>query len=78
MMKINKLAIAVMAALAPMAFGQEVQCVEVPAEHKIVFVPWFVPTKELIWKWHPASDPVQEDSKPCGELGVSPSTCEID
>ena len=47
--------------ISPLALGQTVECVEVPEDHKIVFIPWFVPTNELIWKWKPAKDVVQPD-----------------
>ena len=40
--------------ISPLALGQTVECVEVPEDHKIVFIPWFVPTNELAWKWKPA------------------------
>ena len=54
--------------------SQETQCVDVPKGQKLVLVPWFVPVKELVWKWHPAKDVDEKDE--CDELGVSPATCE--
>ena len=46
--------------ISPLALGQTVECVEVPDGHKVVFVPWFVPIDELVWKWHPAKLPKEK------------------
>ena len=62
--------------LAVNVASQETQCVDVPKGQKLVLIPWFVPTDELVWKWKPAK-PVKVDDE-CDELGVSPATCEKD
>lgn len=73
----------ILAILSPLTMAHDPletsQCVTVPPDHKIVFVPWFVPTDELVWRWRPARE-VEPTSEPepeeCGgELVVSPHTC---
>ena len=68
--------------ISPLALGQTVECVEVPYDYKIVFVPWYAPTSEIKWTWHLAKDPVSEDPaqlrwEDCSErkLVVSPYVC---
>ena len=41
-----------------MAMSQAIQCVEVPENFKIVFVPWIIPTDEITWEWRHAKDGV--------------------
>ena len=66
----------VMVLWASGAVAQHTQCVEVPKGQKIVLVPWFVPVKELVWDWRPATLPDAEEEEKCDRLGVSPETCE--
>ena len=55
-------------------WAQETECVEVPEGQKIVLVPWFVPTDELVWNWFPAKDPKDCD-RPLS-LGGPPEGCD--
>ena len=38
------------------ALAQTTQCVEVPKNHKIIFIPWIIPTAEVEWTWRHAKD----------------------
>ena len=66
---------------ATSAMGQEVQCVTVPVDHKIVFVPWIIPVDQITWEWRFAKEP--ETAEPTdvivycddGGLVISPSVC---
>lgn len=70
----------VLACFAVTASAQEMQCVEVPKNHKIVFVPWIIPADQLKWEWRAAKEAVTAEptNEECdsNDLSVSPSVCE--
>jgi hypothetical protein len=59
------------------AISQTYECVTVPKDQKIVFLPWWVPADELVWKWHPAKEatPEEEEDEPVceGDLVFGPT-----
>ena len=57
MKQLKKLLLSMAVLIAIPAMSQTIETVEVPKNHKIVFIPWFVPTSELTWTWHPAKNP---------------------
>jgi len=61
-MKYKLLTVALFSSLIS-GVNADTQCVDVPENYKIALLPWFVPTKELKWTWHPVHDPVQEQEE---------------
>ena len=59
--RVKEMRLLILLLLAMPVMGQEIQCVEVPENFKIVFVPWIIPTNELRWEWRAAKDVVQPD-----------------
>jgi hypothetical protein len=67
-----------MALTASFVNAQEYQCADVPAGHKLVVIPWWVPEEELTYEWHPAKSatPAEADSpSPCDSGGLVVSPC---
>ena len=63
------------AVAAQPAYPARTECTDVKAGHRIVLIPWFVPTEDLIWKTNPAKDPQTDVAvdPDCDGLVVSPA-----
>lgn len=61
--------------------ADEFQCVDVPDNHKIVFVPWIIPADQLTWEWKAAKESFVPEEEVIvvicdpNELAISPSVC---